>query len=379
MDFRKQILQRSKLIALALGVLFLIPPDTSFDPDSDWYVARNPGSLVRAYLFDIPLSDPTAFPIGSEKLTTYLSSLNSKHHSSLVTEIEKLFRELSNSQAREKLQLVEITHQVGQISQSGRINQILLDQVEKYLSSNHLIESEISRLSLQYYMKLEIDSQMKRAQINRVVSTVIHQGTPPEKEPCSAPDFFVSKPECEKRSHQPCRLAALVYDTQSNVCWKPFITESLNLRKDSTVLSSANQLPCQILAQNPTENTGRLSNFKKPIRKCRLNYFHSLLEHDQFSWSYLTNCDQCIETLINDSHDEKLAIKTLFQKIKEDYLTWTATSCHGQPHWNHEIQNGHNFSIEEVMPSSHTKFYFGYSLDQCSIEITRTNYFKSYF
>ncbi len=377
---KKQIFQKFKLLAIFLGILLLLPPDTSFNPNSEFYIARNPSNNHEEHLFKISLSNSKQFPIGSEKLTAYLSKLNSSRHGALIAEIERLFEKLSPSQAKERLRLLQIAHRAGQISQSGRINQVLIDQAEKYSNSNQPTESEISRLALEFYMELEIDSQMKRSQINRVISAIIHIKAPPEKNPCSRPDFYLSKPECEKKSRQPCQLAVLAYENQANACWKPLISESKIPRNELYSNESKNNKKCRIFTLDLHNDLQKENTHLTPIsRKCRLNYFHSLLDFEPFSITYGTDCQKCTDTLISDIKTQDSPIQALFQQMSQEKMTWIPNSCQGNPSWNHEFQNGHNFSIEAIDVKDEDKSYFGFKMDQCSVELSRTRTSTYYF
>ena len=372
--------ERLKQLALVLGTLLFIPQDSSFSPRSEFYAVRKPSNAPSVYLFDISLTDPKLYPIDSLKLLSHLSKLNSAHHRELVGEIESLFQKIEPSQAKERLRLLKIAHLVGRISQSGKINQLLIDQSEKFSNSYHPIESEISRLGLEFYMELEADSQLKRSQINRVVSTIIHVEALPEKRHCNFPDLYLSKPTCEKKSKQPCRLVAIQYDTQADACWKPLVSETKGPPKEIYSKTNNKEKNCKIFALKWL-NDEALQEISAPERhrRCRLNHYKSLLEFDQSSITFGTDCRRCSDTLLEQKKPQESPIQILFRKNKESQVTWLTDDCRGNPSWNHEFQNGHNFSIEEVGPENKSKNYFGFRMDQCTTDLTRSRASTYYF
>ncbi len=377
---KKEITKKLRQIGFPLGILLLTPFDASVVLESQWYPSRNPSSLQPAYLFDISLSDTKSFPVGSTRLSSYISKINSSRHADLITRVDFLFQTLSSSQNRERLRLTRIAHLIGLISQSGKINQLLVDQAERYANSSDSIESEISRLSLEFYMELETDSQMKRSQINRVVSSIVHLSAPPEKTPCSPPDLYISKPDCEKSSRQPCHLVALIFESQANVCWKPLVTES----KDSSTLlfSDQNREPIECSAHvnsSSSQKTHQPEGENHFNKNCQLNHFVGFLDFEGTPIHYSTNCQDCSDTLkINPTGPNSPIHAALKQNTSPNTL-WTTHECHGTPSWNYELQNGHNFVLEDMSKGPKSKRYFAFRTEQCATELTRTLPFKKYF
>jgi hypothetical protein len=381
----KKSLFQIRNITLALSLLILItvsPPsvlNTGPYPDTPSQTVQN------EYLFEISLTDAKNPPIESKKLISYLFQHNSIHHSDLIGRIESLFNTLKPSQSKARLRLIEIAHLVGKISKSEKINQLFIDQCEKYSNSYQPIETEMSRLALKYYLELELDPQIQRVQINHIVSSIIHnennlingsRGTGH----CSVPTLYLSKLECEHQAKQPCRLAAIFNKDQADVCWKPILIENSELAELYENRNSGGTQACKTLIFG-SENQGeaQVLSGKNTHLKCRLNYHKSLLDLEQTSITYTTNCHRCSDTLLGKEDPENSPIRAILLKTSQAQAAWITDECRGNPVWNHEFQNGNNFSIEEIGIKNSFKNYFGYKLDQCSIKLARNRKLNYYF
>ncbi len=123
---------------------------------------------LSPHLFDISLCESETFPIDSPQLTSYLTKVNSVSHSDLIRDVEQLFHALGPLQLKERIRLLQMTQLIGQISKSGKIYQILMEEAELFASSQKGEEREYSRTALQYYLSLETDVEMKKAQLARL-------------------------------------------------------------------------------------------------------------------------------------------------------------------------------------------------------------------